>query len=195
MASARGRRCRSSRPTSPTWPPSGSWRPPSPLQARGIDYRSALYAGFMVTPEGPKLLEYNVRFGDPDSQPVLLRMTSDLAELLAAAADGDLTAVTAPTFSDDVAVLVVACSEGYPGTPRTGDVIEGWDAAAAVPGVTVLSAGVGADADGRRITAGGRVLDVIGRGPDAATARAGAYEAVACLSWPGMHHRTDIAAG
>ena len=165
------------------------------LRAQGIDYRGALYAGFMVTPEGPKLLEYNVRFGDPDSQVVLLRMTSDLADLLVAAADGDVSAVAAPTFSDDAAVLVVAASEGYPGTPRTGDVIEGWDAAAAVPGVTVLSAGVAADDRGRRITAGGRVLDVVGRGPDAATARARAYAGVACLSWPGMHHRTDIAAG
>jgi phosphoribosylamine--glycine ligase len=165
------------------------------LRAQGVDYRGVLYAGFMVTPEGPKLLEYNVRFGDPDSQVVLLRMTSDLGDLLAAAADGDLSSVAAPTFSRDAAVLVVAASEGYPVAPRTGDVIEGWDAAASVPGVTVLSAGVAADAQGRRITAGGRVLDVVGRGPDVATARSRAYEAIACVSWPGMHHRSDIAAG
>jgi phosphoribosylamine--glycine ligase len=164
------------------------------LRGRGIDYRGVLYAGFMVTPEGPKLLEYNVRFGDPDSQVVLLRMTSDLADLLVAAADGDLSAVSAPTFSDDAAVLVVAASEGYPLAPRTGDVIEGWDAAASVPGVTVLSAGVAADPEGRRVTAGGRVLDVVGRGPDVATARARAYDAIARVSWPGMHHRSDIAA-
>ncbi len=165
------------------------------LTARGVDYRGVLYAGLMVTPEGPKLIEYNIRFGDPDSQVVLLRMTSDLAALLVAAADGDLRTAPPPTFADDVAVLVVAASEGYPGTPRTGDVIEGIDAAEAVPGVTVLRAGVGADAEGRLVTAGGRVLNVIGRGPDAATARARAYEAVAHVSWPGMHHRTDIAAG
>jgi len=163
------------------------------LRARGIDYRGALYAGFMVTPDGPKLLEYNVRFGDPDSQVVLLRMTSDLAELLAAAAAGDLRTAPEPTFADESAVLVVAASEGYPGTPRTGDLIEGIDRARAVPGVTVLCAGVATDVEGDLVTAGGRVLDVVGRGPDAATARGRAYEALAHISWPGMHHRSDIA--
>jgi phosphoribosylamine--glycine ligase len=162
------------------------------LRARGIDYRGVLYAGLMLTSDGPKLLEYNVRFGDPDSQVVLLRCTSDLAALLAAAADGDLTAVPAPTFADDAAVLVVAASEGYPVSPRTGDRIEGLDAARAVEGATVLAAGVSGDADGL-VTAGGRVLNVIGRGPDVSRARARAYEAVGCLAWPGMHHRTDIA--
>lgn len=164
------------------------------LTHRGIDYRGVLYAGFILTAEGPKLLEYNVRFGDPDSQVVLLRMTSDLAELLAAAADGDLTKVAPPTFSDDAAVLVVAASEGYPVNPRTGDVIEGIEAAQAVEGVTVLCAGVGAKPGGPLVTAGGRVLNVVGRGPDVATARARAYEAVALVRWPGEHHRTDIAA-
>ncbi len=164
------------------------------LRARGIDFRGVLYAGFMVTAEGPKLLEYNVRFGDPDSQVVLLRLESDLAALLAAAADGDLTTVPAPTFADDAAVLVVAASEGYPVAPRTGDAIDGLDAADAVAGATVLRAGVGADADGRLVTAGGRVLNAVGRGPDAATARGRAYEALGHVSWPGLHHRTDIAA-
>ena len=164
------------------------------LRGRGIDYRGVLYAGLMVTPDGPKLIEYNIRFGDPDSQVVLLRMTSDLAALLAAAAAGDLTAVPMPTFGDDAAVLVVAASEGYPIAPRIGDVIGGLDAARSVEGVTVLSAGVKADAEGRLVTAGGRVLDVVGRGPDVVTARDRAYEAVARLSWPGLHHRTDIAA-
>ena len=88
------------------------------LRERGIDYRGALYAGLMVTPEGPKLIEYNVRFGDPDGQPVLLRRRPrDLTELLAAAADGDLRSVAAPTFSDDAAVNVVLASEGYPTAP------------------------------------------------------------------------------
>ncbi|MGI8754487.1 MAG: phosphoribosylamine--glycine ligase [Acidimicrobiales bacterium] len=164
------------------------------LRSRGIDYRGVLYAGFMVTAEGPKLVEYNIRFGDPDSQVVLVRMTSDLAELLAAAAAGDLASVAAPTFADDAAVLVVAATECYPLAPRSGDVIEGLEAARAVEGATVWCAGVGADRDGRLVTAGGRVLDVVGRGPDAATARARAYEALAQLSWPGMHHRSDVAA-
>ena len=167
------------------------------LRRRGIDFRGVLYAGFMLTDEGPKLLEYNVRFGDPDSQPVLLRMTSDLGELLAAAADGDLGSVPAPTFADDAVVLVVAASEGYPTSPRTGDRIEGLDAARTVDGATVLCAGVASDpsGDGGLVSAGGRVLNVIGHGPDVASARARAYEAIGHVSWPGMHHRTDIAAG
>jgi len=164
------------------------------LRRRGIDFRGVLYPSFILTADGPKLLEYNVRFGDPDSQVVLLRMTSDLGELLAAAADGDLSAVPAPTFADDTAVLVVAASEGYPGTPRTGDTIEGIDEARAVADVTVLCAGVGTDADGHLVTSGGRVLNVIGRGPDSESARARAYAAIEHIRWPGMHHRTDIAA-
>ena len=163
------------------------------LRARGIDYRGVLYAGLMLTPEGPKLIEYNIRFGDPDSQVVLLRLTSDLAALLIAAADGDLAAVDPPTFADDTAVLVVAASEGYPLAPRTGDRIEGLDAARGVPGATVLAAGVAADADGALVTAGGRVLNVVGRGTDAAEARRCAYEALAHVRWPGLHHRSDIA--
>lgn len=163
------------------------------LRGRGIDYRGVLYAGLMLTPEGPKLVEYNVRFGDPDSQVVLLRLTSDLAALLAAAAAGDLTALGEPSYADDTAVLVVAAAQGYPLAPRLGDPIAGLDAARAVPGATVLGAGVERGADGGLVTAGGRVLDVIGRGPDAAAARAVAYDALARISWPGMHHRGDIA--
>ncbi len=162
------------------------------LRQRGIDYRGVLYAGFILTADGPKLLEYNVRFGDPDSQVVLLRMTSDLTELLAAAADGDLTRVPAPTFAD-ASVLVVAASEGYPVVPRTGDAIEGLDAAAACEGATVLGAGVGARPDGTLTTAGGRVLNVIGTGATTDEARTRAYDALGCISWPGEHHRTDIA--
>jgi phosphoribosylamine--glycine ligase len=160
------------------------------LGRRGIDYRGVLYAGLMLTPEGPKLVEYNIRFGDPDSQPVLLRMTSDLGALLAEAAAGELR--TEPTFDDGAAVLVVAAAEGYPASPRTGDAVAGLRAASQVEGVDVLCAGV-TDEDGSLVTAGGRVLDVVGRGPDVSTARARAYEALGHLSWPGMHHRTDIA--
>ncbi|HWJ97183.1 MAG TPA: phosphoribosylamine--glycine ligase [Acidimicrobiales bacterium] len=164
------------------------------LQQRGIDYRGVLYAGFILTDEGPKLLEYNVRFGDPDSQVVLLRMTSDLAGLLAAAADGDLAKAPEPTFSDDAAVLVVAASEGYPVVPRTGDAVEGLDAAASVVGVTVLGAGVGRRLDGTVTTAGGRVLNVVGIGATTDDARSKAYGALGRITWPGEHHRTDIAA-
>ena len=165
------------------------------LRARGIDYRGVLYAGLMLTPEGPKLIEYNIRFGDPDSQVVLMRLTSDLPALLAAAADGDLPSADPVEASGDALVLVVAASEGYPASPRIGDRIAGLDAAAAVEGVEVLCAGVGRDAEGHLVTAGGRVLDVVGRGPDAATARERAYRALGLISWPGMHARTDIAAG
>jgi phosphoribosylamine--glycine ligase len=161
------------------------------LRRRGIDYRGVLYAGLMVTPEGPKLVEFNIRFGDPDSQVVLLRLTSDLTALLASAAAGRLEGE--PAYDDGAAVLVVAAAEGYPATPRTGDPIEGLDAARAVDGATVLLAGVGTDGEGRLCTKGGRVVNVVGQGPDIATARARAYESLGHLSWPGLHHRTDIA--
>ena len=162
------------------------------LRRRGIDYRGVLYTGLMLTDDGPRLVEFNVRFGDPDSQVVLVRLTSDLADLLAAAADGQLGAD--PTYGDGAAVLVVAAAEGYPVDVRTGDPIEGLAAAAAVDGVSVYSAGVASGDDGGLVTAGGRVLEVVGQGPDLATARARAYDAVGRLAWPGLHHRSDIAA-
>jgi phosphoribosylamine--glycine ligase len=163
------------------------------LRARGIDYRGVLYAGLMLTPDGPKMLEYNVRFGDPECQVVVPRLTSDLAALLAEAADGDIRSI--PTFSADAMVTVICAAEHYPATPRTGDVIEGMVAAGGVPGASVFCAGVTADADGRLITSGGRVLDVCGRGPSIEAAREVAYRAVGNISWPGMQHRRDIAAG
>jgi phosphoribosylamine---glycine ligase len=163
------------------------------LRRRGIDYRGVLYTGLMLTPEGPKLVEYNVRFGDPDSQVVLLRLTSDLATLLANAAAGKIDA--APTYSTDTAVLVVVAAEGYPAAVRTGDRIEGLEAARSVDGVTVFCAGVAAGEDGGLVTAGGRVLEVVGRGPDLSTARARAYQALGHLRWLGAFHRTDIAEG
>jgi phosphoribosylamine--glycine ligase len=161
------------------------------LRSMGIDYRGVLYAGLMLTPAGPKMLEYNVRFGDPETQVVLPRLTSDLGELLAAAASGALAGP--PTFDDGAAVTVVCAAEGYPRDVRTGDRIEGIDAANAVEGVSVFCAGVGAGPDGSLITAGGRVLAVTGQGPDLASARRRAYDAVGHITWPGMHHRNDIA--
>ena len=161
------------------------------LQARGIDYRGVLYCGLMLTPTGPKVLEYNIRFGDPEAQVVLPRLTSDLAQHLFEAASGEL--VTTPTFADDAAVCVVMAAEHYPATPRTGDVIDGLGDAAATDGVSVFCAGVAAGEDGALVTAGGRVLDVVGQGPDLTRARERAYEGVAKISWPGEQHRTDIA--
>jgi phosphoribosylamine--glycine ligase len=157
------------------------------LTKRGIDYRGVLFAGLMLTPEGPKMLEYNVRFGDPETQVVLPRMTSDLVELLAGAAAGDVCGE--PTFSTDAAVTVVCASEHYPATPRVGDPILGIADAEQVPGVTVFCAGVGPG----MVTAGGRVLNVTALAPTIGEARERAYEAVGRISWPGMHYRTDIA--
>ena len=161
------------------------------LRAKGIDYRGVLYAGLMLTPTGPKMLEYNVRFGDPETQVVLPRLTSDLGELLASAAAGDLGA--APTFDDGAAVTVVCASEGYPRDLRLGDRIEGLDAAESVPGVSIFCAGVDADAQGELITSGGRVLAVTGQGATISEARERAYAAVAHINWPGMQYRSDIA--
>ena len=161
------------------------------LAGQGIDYRGVLYAGLMLTPDGPKVLEYNVRFGDPETQVVLPRIDSDLADLLAAAAAGKL--VADPVFTSDAMVTVVAASEGYPVEPRTGDVITGIEAAESVDGVTVFAAGVRRDGEGQLRTAGGRVLSVTGRGPDLVTARTQAYAGLAQVAWPGMQFRRDIA--
>ncbi len=162
------------------------------LSARGIDYRGVLYAGVMLTAEGPRILEFNVRFGDPEAQVVLPRLACDLSELLVQAAAGHLG--TEPAFADDAAVNVVCATDGYPDSPRSGDRIRGLDAATAVDGAQVYYAGVAAGPDGGLVTAGGRVLGVTGSGPSLAAARDRAYRAVSCLSWPGMHHRHDIAA-
>jgi phosphoribosylamine--glycine ligase len=160
------------------------------LRRRGIDYRGVLYAGLMMTPDGPSMLEFNVRFGDPEAQVVLPRIDGDVAALLAEVAAGDLRST--PSFRPEVAVTIVCASEGYPTAPRTGDVIDGLDAARAVAGVTIYCAGVAADGDGRLVTAGGRVLAVTGMAAIVGDARRRAYEAVGCISWPGMHHRSDI---
>lgn len=164
------------------------------LRRRGIDYRGVLYAGLMLTPEGPKVLEYNIRFGDPEAQVVLPRIRADLAGLLAAAADGDLGAVTEPPFGGGAAVTVICAAEGYPAAPRSGDVIDGWAEAAGLPDVEVFAAGVTGGGDGQLLTAGGRVLDVTGFGSTIGDARDRAYEGVKQIWWPGMQYRTDIAA-
>jgi phosphoribosylamine--glycine ligase len=162
------------------------------LRRRGIDYRGVLYAGLILTAEGPRVLEYNVRFGDPETQVVLPRLTEDLTGLLAEAAAGRLR--TEPRFSTDASVCVVLASEGYPGTPRTGDRIDGLEEAAAIEGVNVFHAGTALDDEGQFVTAGGRVLGVSAVGPTIAEARARAYAAVDRIGWEGMQYRTDIAA-
>jgi phosphoribosylamine--glycine ligase len=164
------------------------------LRERGIDYRGVLYAGLMLTPEGPKVVEFNVRFGDPEAQVVLPRFAGDLAAFLYEAATGALT--TEPTFVDDAAVTVVLCAGNYPTKPYDAwHVIEGFDEASALDDVVVFEAGVGRDDRGRRTVTGGRVLNVTAFAPTVAAARERAYEAVGHITWPGMHYRTDIAQG
>jgi phosphoribosylamine--glycine ligase len=162
------------------------------LKKRGIDYRGVLFAGFMMTRDGPKLLEYNVRFGDPEAQVILPRFENNLAQTLLEVAKGDLT--SQPTISADAMVTVVLASEGYPTSPRTGDVIHGLDDVEAIDGATVFCAGVESNAQGELITNGGRVLNICGRAATLGAAREIAYSAVDAISWPGMQHRTDIGA-
>ena len=161
------------------------------LKRRGIDYRGTLFAGLMLTLAGPKMLEYNIRFGDPETQVILPRIDSDLVELLSQAAAGHIT--SAPSFSNDSLAVVVCAREGYPSTPRTGDAIEGIEEAQAIDGVSVYAAGVKADEEGALITGGARVLNVVGRGDTIEAAIEAAYAGVGKISWPGMHYRSDIA--
>ena len=161
------------------------------LRQRGIDYRGVLYAGLMLTAEGPKVLEYNVRFGDPEAQAVV-PVTDGLIDLLASAAAGRLG--DEPAGTGRAAVAVVCAAEGYPLPVRSGDPIEGLDEVGALDGVEVFCGGVDRAPDGRLVTAGGRVLAVTGVSDELAVARDLAYAAVGRLAWPGLHHRSDIAA-
>ena len=165
----------------------------STLEGRGAPYKGVLYAGIMLTPAGPKILEYNVRFGDPECQVVVPRLASDLGEHLREAAAGRLR--TPLQWRDEACVTVVLASEGYPATPRAGDPIQGVEAAEELDGVMVFHAGTAADNGGPLTTAGGRVLNVTALGATIETARARAYEAAGRISWAGMQYRRDIAAG
>ncbi len=166
------------------------------LRRRGVDYRGVLFAGIMVTAAGPMVLEFNVRFGDPETQVVLPRLAEDPVELLLSVAEGRL-AERVPVFSPDAAVCVVAAAAGYPEAPVSGDAIAGLAAdgqlADPVDGATVVHAGTTRDADGVFRVQGGRVLGLTGRAPTLALARERAYAAAGRVGWPGMHLRTDIA--
>jgi len=158
---------------------------------RGVPFHGVLYAGLMIGPDGPKVLEFNARFGDPETQAVLPRMRSDLVDLfLAAREPGGLAGMSAE-FDPDWAVTLVLASAGYPESASKGDVIEGLAAAAQLAEVT--HAGT-AGRDGEIVTAGGRVLNVTGLGPTPAAARDRAYDAASRISFDGMQVRTDIAA-
>ncbi|MEV6107832.1 phosphoribosylamine--glycine ligase [Streptomyces sp. NPDC051940] len=166
------------------------------LRRRGTPFSGLLYAGLALTSRGVRVIEFNARFGDPETQVVLARLETPLAGLLYAASTGALADHPPLRWSDAAAVTVVVASNGYPAQPRTGDVIEGLDAVARedAPDVYVLHAGTKLDAEGRTVSAGGRVLSVVAVGKDLAAARERAYAAVARISLPGSHHRTDIAA-
>ena len=161
------------------------------LARRGAPFRGVLFAGLMLTAEGPKLLEFNVRFGDPECQALMLRLRSDLLPILHGAATGKLPDA-APDWSPEPALLGVMAAEGYPEAPRRGSAIGGLAAAAAVPGVRVFHAGTRRDADGTIRAEGGRVLGIGATGPTLAAARAAAYAAVDALDWPEGFCRRDI---
>jgi phosphoribosylamine---glycine ligase len=161
------------------------------LAARGTPFRGLLYAGLVLTADGPKLLEFNARFGDPETQVILPRLASDLGDLLAASATGSVADVEV-SWHADAAVTVVLASGGYPGHYDTGMAIEGVDVARSHPGVEVFHAGTTLR-DGRLVTAGGRVLNVTARGSDVAEARARAYAAADAIAFDGLQRREDIA--
>ena len=164
------------------------------LSKEEIGYRGLLYAGIMVAGDGPRLVEFNVRFGDPETEVVVPLLESDLGELLAAAAEGDLGRCSEPKVSARAGVCVVAATPGYPGSPATGGLITGVAEAGSFEDVFVFHAGTRMGDDGNLYTSGGRVVCVSAFANDLATARARAYEAVARVSFEGAQVRTDVAA-
>ncbi len=162
------------------------------LRRDEIDFKGVLYVGIMLTPAGPKVLEFNVRFGDPECQPLVTRLESDLIELLWATADGTLDQVDVK-FSPKASVCVVLASKGYPADPESGAVITGVEDADAIPGVTVFHAGTKLMENGFLVVAGGRVLSITALGDTIEQARDLAYQAVEEIHFEGMQLRTDIA--
>ena len=160
------------------------------MRAEGTEYRGFLYCGLMLTCNGPKVIEYNVRFGDPEAQAVMPLIGGELLPLLAASADGNLGSLDV-TRRNAVSVGVVLAAEGYPGPVKSGAVIHGLDAASRLEDVNVFHAGT-AMRDGRVVAAGGRVLTVVGVAPDYRAAIDRAYEAVSLISFEGMQYRRDI---
>jgi phosphoribosylamine--glycine ligase len=154
-------------------------------------FRGVLYAGLIITRQGPKVLEYNVRFGDPECQPILMRLKSDVLDVLEAAAEGNLEQIGPLDWDPRPAVCVVMASEGYPGDYTKGHPIRGLAEAAEVPDVKVFHAGT-ALKDGQAVTSGGRVLGVTALGNNIAQAKLQAYTAVKCIRWDGAWCRKDI---
>jgi phosphoribosylamine--glycine ligase len=163
----------------------------SGMAAEGREYRGVLYVGLMMTADGPKVLEFNCRLGDPETQAIFLRLDDNFAAVAHDAADGALLTPKLQFRKEAVACVVLAAA-GYPGSPRRGDEITGIDDAHALSGVTVYHAGTRRDDDGRLVTSGGRILSVCGRGSTLAEALDAAYAGVARIAFDGMWYRTDI---
>ncbi|MBA3811668.1 MAG: phosphoribosylamine--glycine ligase [Caulobacteraceae bacterium] len=161
------------------------------IAAEGAPYRGVLFCEMMVSAEGPRLIEFNARFGDPECQVLMMRLNSDILPYLSAAATGRLARLPAPEWREEAAICVVLAAEGYPGQPSTGQVIAGAEADFG-EAVTVFHAGTARRADGALIVSGGRVLNVCARGPTLAAARDLAYRAVDHIDLPGGFHRRDI---
>lgn len=157
----------------------------------GAPYRGALFVEFMATADGPKLVEFNVRFGDPECQVLMLRLESDLVPYLLACATGTLAQLPPPAWRDEAAICVVLAADGYPESPVSGSVIRGAEQDFG-PEVVVFHAGTSRDPDGTLRAAGGRVLNVCARGATLQEARDKAYAAIGRIDWPGGFHRTDI---
>ena len=166
------------------------WPTVRAMKARGRPFKGVFYAGLMLTREGPKLIEYNARFGDPETQVLMMRLKSDIVALMLAVADGGLKTMDA-RWRDEVALTVVMAAKGYPEKPLKGTVIRGLERAAAVEGVEIFHAGT-ALKDGALIASGGRVLNVTALGRDVAEAQARAYRAVDLIDWPEGFCRRDI---
>ncbi len=162
------------------------------LVRRGSAFSGLLYAGLAIGADGPAVIEFNCRFGDPETQAVLSLLESPLGELLNATATGTLADVAPPRWRDGAAVTVVVAAENYPGRPRIGDVITGAEDSAQNTASSVLHAGTESRADGALVSAGGRVLSVVGVGVDLTEARVNAYERIARIKLAGSHYRTDI---
>ncbi|MDR7170701.1 phosphoribosylamine--glycine ligase [Nocardia kruczakiae] len=160
---------------------------------RGVPFSGLLYAGLAIGQAGPAVVEFNCRFGDPETQAVLALLDSPLGALLHATATGTLAQAQPPVWKDGAAITVVLAAENYPGRPRTGDVISGTESTpASGANAEVLHAGTSLRADGALLSAGGRVLNVVATGGDLTEARANAYERIAGIKLPGSHFRTDI---
>jgi phosphoribosylamine---glycine ligase len=160
-------------------------------RADGLDFCGILFVGLMLTDDGPRVLEYNVRFGDPEAQAILVRLQSDICEVFDAVARRTLGELKVE-WSDDASACVVLAARGYPERPETGARISGIEEAARVPAVQIFHAGTAPSGDGSFLTAGGRVLGVTATGTTLEQALARCYESASHVNWDGMHYRRDI---